>query len=75
MAVVLILASLLIGAAAAYLAWPLGLLWIAILVPAVTSLSVLIGAVLMAYGQSRQAEAQTPFSQAFQQVLTRLNLR
>jgi hypothetical protein len=75
MALVLILASLIIGAAATYLAWPLGLLWVVILVPAVTSLSVLIGAVLMAYGQSRQTDAQTPFSQAFQQVLSRLNLR
>jgi hypothetical protein len=75
MALVLILASLIIGAAAAYLAWPLGLLWVVILVPAVTSLSVLIGAVLMAYGQSRQTDTHAPFSQAFQQVLTRLNLR
>ncbi len=75
MAIALILASLAVGILAAVMAWPLGWLWLLIVVPVVTSLSVLIGAILIAYGQSRGTEAERPFSQAFQQVLTKLNLR
>jgi ABC-type multidrug transport system permease subunit len=75
MAVVLIIGSLIVGILAAIMAWPLGWFWLLVVVPAVTSISALLGAVLIAYGQSRQTQAPAPFAQAFQQLLSKLNLR